>query len=108
MADKKKSQLIFFSGVNLAPLTEGEDERRFEAGQDVPVDLTDDEFFALNEMEAIGDPVKDAERVSEAVLQTLDKPILLKVADKLGAGATSDNNKDEIVTKILSLNDSKE
>ena len=43
---KKKHKEIFTTGVNLAPLKEGEEERRYEAGDEVP-ELTKAERAAL-------------------------------------------------------------
>jgi len=48
---KKKTKEIFTTGVNLAPLKEGEEERRYEAGDEVP-ELTKAERAALKD--AIG------------------------------------------------------
>lgn len=45
----------FKTGVNLAPLTKGGNERRFEAGDAVPSTLTKDELKALKALDAIED-----------------------------------------------------
>lgn len=50
--DVKKGQ-TFKVGVNLAPLKAGGDERRFEAGDAVPDDLTKEQLKALRELDAI-------------------------------------------------------
>lgn len=43
----------------------------------------------------------EAEELTEANLNKKNKPALLKIAADLGTDATEDNNKDEIVKKIL-------
>lgn len=49
MANEKKAKKgkTFKVGVNLAPKTEGGEERRYEAGDPVPADITKDELKAL-------------------------------------------------------------
>lgn len=46
---EKKKKKVFKVGVNLAPKKEGEEERRYEAGDEVPSDLTKEELKALKD-----------------------------------------------------------
>ena len=58
---KKKGKEIFTTGVNLAPLKEGEPERRYEAGDEVP-ELTKAERAALKD--AVGTEADDVGEIN--------------------------------------------